>query len=455
VTSEVQTASPQLRASSEAAQRQLSREVEAKADVAALRSEVGQLKKAVDAQEPPKQLPEAAQKQRRSPRAAQAAVPPQQTRPQAPPAAPKLDSLILLSFPPLFDEFRGKRFVLLWRGSRDGFGARGFHGRCDGHANTLTLILDTKKNVFGAFTPLEWESGSYSYWKSDDILKSFVFTVKNPHKIRAKKFAMKADQKQYAIYCDSSCGPSFGDSDIAIPGQGSANTCFGNTYANDTGLDGKTLFAGSADFKVKEIEVFEITDVDQPPGAPQPSRPQAPPAPGFDSVIVPGVPALFGEFRGKRFALLWRGGRDGFGARDFRGRCDGHANTLTLILDTDRNVFGSFTPLQWESRGGFKINDSQNNFLFTLNNSRTIPAMKFALKAKNEQEAIWYYSSADPVFGGSDGGIVVCNDCNANTRSRACLGSAYTNGTGQDGDIVFTGSLNFQVREIEVFEITD
>jgi hypothetical protein len=31
-------------------------------------------------------------------------------------------------------------------------------------------------------------------------------------------------------------------------------------YANGTGLDGETLFAGSRHFTVKEIEVFEITD---------------------------------------------------------------------------------------------------------------------------------------------------------------------------------------------------
>jgi hypothetical protein len=31
----------------------------------------------------------------------------------------------------------------------------------------------------------------------------------------------------------------------------------------------------------------------------------------------------------------------------------------------------------------------------------------------------------------------------------------YTSDTGLDGKIVFTGSKNFQVREIEVFEITN
>ena len=63
------------------------------------------------------------------------------------------DSEILTDFPALFDEFRRKRFTLLWRGSRDGFGADDFHGRCDGHKNTLTLIQDTEGHIFGGFTP--------------------------------------------------------------------------------------------------------------------------------------------------------------------------------------------------------------------------------------------------------------------------------------------------------------
>jgi hypothetical protein len=69
-----------------------------------------------------------------------------------------LDSLIVSEFPSLLEEFRKKSFNLLWRGSRDGFRAKEFHCRCDGHANTLTLIKDTEGNTFGDFTPVEWES---------------------------------------------------------------------------------------------------------------------------------------------------------------------------------------------------------------------------------------------------------------------------------------------------------
>jgi hypothetical protein len=36
--------------------------------------------------------------------------------------------------------------------------------------------------------------------------------------------------------------------------------------------------------------------------------------------VIPDFPEIFAEFRGKRFSLLWRGGRDGFGTRDFYSR---------------------------------------------------------------------------------------------------------------------------------------
>jgi hypothetical protein len=178
-------------------------------------------------------------------------------------------SLIVADFPALFAEFRGKRFALLWRGSRDGFRAKNFHRRCDGHANTLLLILDTEGNIFGGFTPVEWESRDWDKkalgWdnrgKSDASLKSFLFTLKNPHNFPARKFGLKV--KSRAIFCDSSRGPHF--SDIGVSDNCNANTDsftyhFGYGYANDTGLDRRTFFTGSREFTVKEIEIFEITD---------------------------------------------------------------------------------------------------------------------------------------------------------------------------------------------------
>jgi hypothetical protein len=56
-------------------------------------------------------------------------------------------------------------------------------------------------------------------------------------------------------------------------------------------------------------------DATAPAAAPL-ARP-LPPAPALGSVIVADFPGIFAELRGKRFSLLWRGGRDGF---DFHAR---------------------------------------------------------------------------------------------------------------------------------------
>jgi hypothetical protein len=177
-----------------------------------------------------------------------------------------------------------------------------------------------------------------------------------------------------------------------------------------------------------------------------------PPPAGFTSLVVPDFPALFAEFGEKRFNLLWRGTRDGFGARDFHGRCDGRANTLTLIEDTQGNIFGGFTPVEWDSSGDRKGDSSLKSFLFTLKNSRGLPARKFGLKAERKNEAIYCHPSRVPHFWD----IGVWENSNANNESFTRLfGSSYMNDTGMDGQTFFTGSAYFTVKEIEVFEITD
>jgi hypothetical protein len=171
-----------------------------------------------------------------------------------------LSSVIISDFPAIFVEFRGKRFSLLWRGIRDGFGASDFHGRCDGYVNTLTVILDTDRNIFGGFTPVEWDSTSR--YKANYSLKSFVFTLKNPHNVKARRFVLKAKEKDDAIYWDDNPGLSFYGgihvSNHCNTVTFSSTESFGKASTNDTGLDGDTFVTGSHYFKVKEIEVVEI-----------------------------------------------------------------------------------------------------------------------------------------------------------------------------------------------------
>jgi hypothetical protein len=188
-------------------------------------------------------------------------------RSAVPPLPLGWNSAIVACFPKLFEDFKTKTFILLWRGSRDGFAAHDFHSHCDRHANTLTVILDTDGNIFGGFTPVEWESrdsqDSANWFKADPSLKSFLFTLKNPHNVAERRFALNATEMDRAINCDSRWSPCFRD--IGVRDNGNANTwsytCyFGTSYINDTRLDGRTFFTGSQMFKVKEIEIFEITD---------------------------------------------------------------------------------------------------------------------------------------------------------------------------------------------------
>jgi hypothetical protein len=108
---------------------------------------------------------------------------------------------------------------------------------------------------------VEW--GSQNNYGADEELRSWLFTLKNPHRISARKFALKGERKQKAVWCGETEGPSF--SDIVIADKcnvsGKCHTSwFGTVYENRTGLHGEVFFTGSRYFNVTEIEVFEILD---------------------------------------------------------------------------------------------------------------------------------------------------------------------------------------------------
>jgi hypothetical protein len=176
-----------------------------------------------------------------------------------PPGPSSLDSLIIPDLPELFAEFRGQRFTLLWRGSRDGFGANEFHRLCDGHANTVTLIHDTEGNIFGGYTPVMWDSSTGK--KADPSMKSFLFTLKNPYHLPERRFNLKVDKKHRAIGCFAGRGPCFRDIGVSSHCNANNNSFtfhFGSSYTNDSGIDARMFFTGSDKFTVTEIEVFEI-----------------------------------------------------------------------------------------------------------------------------------------------------------------------------------------------------
>jgi hypothetical protein len=95
--------------------------------------------------------------------------------------------------------------------------------------------------------------------KGDPAVASFLFTLKNPHGVAPRRFAIV--DRARAIGCRASWGPHFGDvyvADNCSTHNTNFTEDFGAVYRNDTGLDGATFFTGLKRFTVKEIEVFEV-----------------------------------------------------------------------------------------------------------------------------------------------------------------------------------------------------
>jgi hypothetical protein len=161
------------------------------------------------------------------------------------------------TFPLIFDDLKSITFEMLYRGSRDGFKMSEFHQRCDGRSRTIVLIKTKKGNIFGGYTPLEWNStGGF---KKDESMGTFLFTLKNPHGLDPIRFGLKAGGSN-AIYCNSD-RLAFGSAhDIRVYDNCSTNTNnytnFGYSFENNTKIDSKVLFDGAYNFTVEEIEVL-------------------------------------------------------------------------------------------------------------------------------------------------------------------------------------------------------
>ncbi|CAF0860449.1 unnamed protein product [Didymodactylos carnosus] len=121
------------------------------------------------------------------------------------------DSYILMSNQQLkLDEFcgsSGRRWKLLFRGTRDGFTAKHFHRLCDRQKPTITVIQSKPQQwIFGGYTSIPWTSE-----RSDKVdPHAFLFTLENPHGIPPTKYPVKEDCVRYAVRHSPSCGPTFG-----------------------------------------------------------------------------------------------------------------------------------------------------------------------------------------------------------------------------------------------------
>jgi hypothetical protein len=158
-------------------------------------------------------------------------------------------------------------------------------------------------------------------------------------------------------------------------------------------------------------------------------------------------PSILNDLKNTTFELLYRGSRDGCELKEFHRRCDGRCRTIVLIRTTKGNIFRGYTPLMWESTGGWKKDESLGTFLFTLKNPHGLDPIRF--RFKSGQSTAIDCESSSLCFGlGAD--FRVRDNCNKNNDSYTNFGNSFENSTKIDSRIVLDGEHYFTVEELEV-----
>jgi hypothetical protein len=296
--------------------------------------------------------------------------------------------------------------------------------------NTFTFTDDTDGNIFGGFTPLEWDAGDYGNMRTGDpSLKSFTFcseesgqrsgaTVPQNARIealeeqfqgRSQHFQTQETSLEAAVVRRSQI-----EAEVKRESQAQESTIAALTDAIIRLSRIETQFAHTQSVSpptaVTTPRIPEPVRTTPPsakatglaPVASIPKQTAATPIPALGSTIISDFPEIFAEFRGKRFALLWRGGLNGFRGCNFHSRCVGRSNALTLIEETTGNSFGRFTPLEWESRDWNGKNRKEHN--------------------RDKADANLKSFICDPKFGPYFRDIFVSDNPNGNTNSHTFLG---------------------------------
>jgi hypothetical protein len=152
----------------------------------------------------------------------------------------------------------------------------------------------------------------------------------------------------------------------------------------------------------------------------------------------------------KNWRLIYKATRDTFRSSSFHFNCDSKGATVTIIIARGGYAFGGYTPLSWDTSNKYVADPSCQSIIFTLTNPHKIPPTKYSLS--NYEKAIHCHPYFSATFGaGQD--ICIANNSNQNTYSYSNFPYSYSDTTGV-GRTTFTGSYNFMVREIEVFQVS-
>jgi len=151
-----------------------------------------------------------------------------------------------------------RNWVLLYRGTRDGFGAAQFHALCNNVVPTVSIVRSTSNYLFGGYNPNNWNS-SNNYQPG-----SFIFTLTNAWSSPPTIFHWNKNHGPSANnpFGATNFGPTFGQGyDLRVCDNCNSNTNsfsnFPSSYTDTLGHRNAT-FAGTHKFQVADIEVFRL-----------------------------------------------------------------------------------------------------------------------------------------------------------------------------------------------------
>ncbi|CAG8498398.1 35508_t:CDS:2 [Racocetra persica] len=100
------------------------------------------------------------------------------------------------------------KFILLFRGSRDGFQNNIFHQRCDQKGATIVVAkIQNSNQLVGGYNPVDWDTSGQNKYSNC----SFIFSLNDSTNLTNVKLGrILSSYYSYAICCNSSNGPNFG-----------------------------------------------------------------------------------------------------------------------------------------------------------------------------------------------------------------------------------------------------
>ena len=144
------------------------------------------------------------------------------------------------------------------------------------------------------------------------------------------------------------------------------------------------------------------------------------------------------------FELIFKMSENGTNSKDFHKFCDNKGPTLTLVKTTKNKIFGGFTPLNWDNKGGQLNDDSNQTFIFSLNLIK-----KYDMINKGGK-GIYCSNKWGPDFGADDFGIKEDMNNGVTYANKNCNFLSNNNLELTDGK---GSSENFNVDEIEVYKV--